>query len=180
VRGRARHWLAAAPLTAAASLGGHEAGYRLAAGGSREAALHGYLQYAPLVLSFLVSLLVLAFGLRLRGGLPGQPSARLYGLLPPLVYATQEALERLLAGAELHGLLHPPVLVGLAAQLPFALAAYAVARLLLRCADAVAALLRSERLVPCAAADAPIPASLPAPRPRLADGSGFGRAPPRR
>jgi hypothetical protein len=71
--------------------------------------------------------------------------ARLLFLVPPLAFALQEHLERLVHDGSfpLAAAIEPTFLVGLALQLPFALAAYAVAAALLEVADRVSDLLRA-------------------------------------
>ena len=54
------------------------------------------------------------------------------------MFAVQELLERVLAGLPAHSVFEPAVYMGLAAQLPLAVAAYLIARALLRGADAIA------------------------------------------
>ncbi|MER3409879.1 MAG: hypothetical protein C4306_07220, partial [Thermoleophilia bacterium] len=78
------------------------------------------------------------------------------------------------------GLSHPPVLAGLAVQLPAALLAYLVARALLRCADLVAGAAGGEaRPRPASAPLLPLPGeTVLLRRPRGAC-VGHGRAPPR-
>lgn len=179
VAARPRHLLVAAPLATAACLAGHALGYRLAGAGVADVALHGYLRYAPLVLASAGSLLALALGLRVAGRLPGRPAAWPYALVPPIAYAAQELAERLAAGIGPAGLLHAPVLAGLAVQAPLAALAYVLARALLRCADAAASLLAGEPPAASATVFLPAPAPAPLPRRRPHGRPGLGRAPPR-
>jgi hypothetical protein len=108
--------------------------------------MHGYLAQAPLLLAILACLALCALSLRAAGRLAGRPLALPFLLVTPLAFAVQEIAERVVAGVSLHSLLEPAVLVGLAAQLPLALAAWLLARLLLRAADAVAGVLRGRPL----------------------------------
>jgi hypothetical protein len=97
---------------------------------------HGYLGYAPALAlwgsALLVAGLLLCVGEGLRGRRPSPPPVRLFVLLPPVGFALQEHLERLLGtGGIPHDLvLEPTFLVGLALQLPFAIAALLLAHAL--------------------------------------------------
>jgi hypothetical protein len=151
-------WLITLPLAVVGSQVAHAAGYRLATGeGELAHALaasgHGYLAYAPLALAVCAALVVLALARELLGALGGdgrasRPSALLFSILAPAIFIAQEHFERLA-----HDGVFPTSLVvektfllGLALQVPFALAAYALARLLLRATRAVAQLLASPRV----------------------------------
>ena len=119
---------------------------------------HGYLRWLPLVLGVAaavvaLSLLVTAVDAA-RGRAPRGLPAWAFALLPPLAFVVQEHLERLLhTGVFPWQEFGTPTFVpGLALQLPFALLAYVVARLLLRTAE------RAGRAV----------ARVAPPRPRLA------------
>lgn len=72
-----------------------------------------------------------------------------FALLPPAIYVFQEHLELLLQGGGIPfaAVVQPTFLPGLLAQLPFALAAYAVARALIGLADRVRRLIRGRRPV---------------------------------
>jgi hypothetical protein len=97
---------------------------------------HGYLGYAPALalwgLALLVAGLLLCAREGLRGRRPSPPPVRLFVLLPPVGFVVQEHLERLVgSGGISHELvLEPTFLVGLALQLPFALAALLLAHAL--------------------------------------------------
>ena len=93
--------------------------------------------------------------LRVNGRLQGRPAAWPFALIPPLAFLAQELIERLAAGLPAHAVLEPAVYVGLAAQVPVALAGFLVARALLRVADDAARAL----------APAPPLTLRPAPRP---------------
>lgn len=123
------------PLAAAGCLTGHAVGYALAGTSARDAAVHGYLGHAPQFLAACLALVAAVVSLRAAGRLEGRLSALPFAVLPPLAFCLQELLERLLGGVPVHSVVEPAVLVGLAAQLPLALAAFLVARALLRCAD---------------------------------------------
>jgi len=90
---------------------------------------HAYLGYTPALGAWLLALvlagLALCVGEGLRGRRPARPPVRLFVLVPPIGFVVQEHLERLVgSGAIPHDLvLEPTFLVGLALQLPFAVAA---------------------------------------------------------
>jgi hypothetical protein len=172
-------WLLSLPLALAGCLLGHAVGYGFGGESHREAEMHGYLAQAPLLLAILVCLALCALALRAAGRLAGRPLALPFLLITPLAFAIQESAERVVAGVSLHSLLEPAVLLGLAAQLPLALAAWLLARVLLRVADAVAVVLRRRHRVehrssPQSFGAAPV-ARL---RPRALAFGYAGRAPP--
>ncbi len=135
-------WLSTAPLMFAGLIAGHQLAYRLVYSDAhaRADALarsgHAYFGYVPLALS--VSLGVLVAGLALRTtaafrGEPGRPATSpLIVLLPPIAFVVQEFSERLLhtGHAPWTLVVQPAFLLGLAFQLPFALAALLIAALL--------------------------------------------------
>ena len=168
------------PLAAAGSLAGHAAGYALVGMSGRDARVHGYLGYAPQLLALCAALVALALALRLTGRLQGRPAAWPFALLAPLAFCAQELIERLVAGLPAHAVFEPPVLAGLAAQLPFALAGYLAARALLRCADAAARVFAPGAPFTLRPALLPVPADGPvlARTPLAFDR--LGRAPPLR
>src|SRR5438045_779231 len=103
-----------------------------------------------------------------------------FGLLPPLGFAVQEFLERWLSGALFPWwmVLQPTFRIGLLLQLPFGLAAYLVARLLLRAADEVGRALGRQPRCPQVGLS-PAWAVSPSWVPRLSViGSHAGRGPP--
>ncbi len=168
------------PLAAAGTLAGHAAGYLLVGSTRTDAAVHGYLAYAPAFVGVCVALAVVAVGLRVAGRLDGSPSAWPYALLPPLAFCAQETIERLAAGLPAHAVLAPAVYAGLAAQAPVAVATYLLVRALLRVADEARRSLAHDAgpmVVPGAALPVPRPESAPI-RLRIAR-TGLGRAPPR-
>jgi hypothetical protein len=175
---RALAWLVTLSLVLIGSQVAHALSYRIVYPESelrwREllASGHGYLAYEPLVLACVaacavVSLLVLAAD-EVRGNRPQPLPAWAFALLPPLAFTAQELLERALAGAGLRTALleQTTFRVGLALQLPCALAAYVAARLLLRAAVRVGLWLDAvpRRRLPPTAAPA-IPRLLAGPRP---------------
>jgi len=135
-------WLLSLPLAMGGCLLGHAVGYGFAGEAHREQEMHAYLAQAPLLAAVLVCLVVTALALRVTGRLRGRPSPLPVALLAPLAFACQETAERIVAGISLHALLEPAVVVGLVSQLPLALVAWLLARLLLRAADTAAAILR--------------------------------------
>ncbi len=142
-------WLSTVPLLITGLLAGHALGYRLAVpdAHARTDALahsgHGYLGYAPLALTVCLGLLLVALALRALAGFRGVPSRPAASpalvLLPPLAFAVQEHLERLVHTGLVSWTtaLQPSFLLGLALQLPFALAALLIARALESVAYAV-------------------------------------------
>jgi hypothetical protein len=135
-------WLLVFALTVGGWISAHEVAYRLAiphphARGARLAETgHAYFAYGSLVIAlcFLVALLCMA-GLAARPDGLGHPSRRLLLfvlLLPPLGFVLQELTEGLLTTGALpyEAASEAPFLIGILLQLPFALAALAVARAL--------------------------------------------------
>jgi hypothetical protein len=135
------------PIAVVGILLAHAVGYRLVApdSGERQALLaqtgHGYLAHAWLAA---LAVLALALGIELVLGLVHRPLATRircwpFLLLPPSAYLLQEHCERLLAGTTVGSTLaEPAVLAGLGLQVPFALATWLLARILLRVSEALA------------------------------------------
>jgi hypothetical protein len=152
-------WLITLPLAIVGSQVAHAAGYRLATGdGELAQALassgHGYLAYAPLALGVCAAFVVLALVRELVGALAGderasRPSALVFSVLAPAIFVAQEHFERLAHDGVFPAslLVEKTFLLGLALQMPFALVAYALARLLLATTRAVAELLAAPRVV---------------------------------
>jgi hypothetical protein len=167
------------PIVAIGSLAGHAAAYALVGSTRRDAAVHGYLSYAPQFLGICVSAVAIALVLRASGRLGGRPASWPFAAIPPLAFLLQELIERLAAGLPVHAVLEPAVYVGLAAQLPVACIAFVVARALLRLADEVALTLAPRPGVVSRAGLAAAPLAVPAlVRARLAFDR-LSRAPPR-
>jgi hypothetical protein len=169
-------WLLGLPLLAVGWLSAHSLAYELIAA---EEHGHGYLAQAPLFLSVCAAAVALALGRRVAGRLGLSMPAWAAALIPLLGFTLQEHLERALGlGVVPWGTaLEPVFLLGLALQLPFALAALFLARALTAVADAVSAR-GGERALPSAAPAVPRPAeTVPALIPALAQGHA-GRAPP--
>ena len=184
-------WLSTAPLMMGGLLAGHALGYRLAIpdAHARADALahsgHGYLSYAPLALTVCLGVLVVAVALRALAAFRGEPSrpsaSRAIVLLPLVAFVVMEYVERLVHSghAPLTTALQPSFLVGLALQLPFALAALLLAWALDFVAQAVGLALAATRPRPLVSLFVPAPVRVP-PAPRLAGlARGYGeRAPP--
>lgn len=169
------------PLAAAGCLAGHSLGYGLVGADSQDGRVHGYLSHAPQFIAACVALVVLALGLRFAGRLQGRPAVWPLAVLPPVAFCAQELAERLAAGLPAHTVLEPPVFVGLAAQIPVALAAYALARALLSVTDTAVrafAAAGGPVSVPSRPLPAPTTTSVPTRAPIALDS--LGRAPPRR
>lgn len=103
---------------------------------------HDYLGLSPYALTLCVAVGLLAAVIVVFAWIHGRrrarPSLWLFAALPPLGFFLQNALERALVGAAPDGgVVEPTFLVALALQLPFAVAAAAVAYLLLVAAAAV-------------------------------------------
>jgi len=140
-------WLFALPLMLAGSQAAHVLAYRWVypSADIRVHELfvtgHGYLDRLPLALGAggAVALVALMFAATdaARGRHVERLPARAFALLPPLAFVLQEVLERSVHSGHLvwQAVEAPTFLPGLALQLPFALAAYLVARLLLRAAE---------------------------------------------
>ena len=138
----------------------HALAYRLGTGNDAErthelaASGHGYLEYAPIALAVCAALVALALARELGGFLRGDaggssgPSALSFAVLAPAIFIGQEHFERLTHEGAFPWtlLLEQTFVLGLALQLPAALVAYVLARLLLRATRAVARLLAAPRI----------------------------------
>lgn len=184
-------WVATAPLMVGGLLTAHWFAYRLAIPDAHARANvlahsgHGYLAYTPLALLVSLGVLLAALALRalaaFRGELRRPAISPAIVLLPLVAFVVQEHVERLVYTGQIPwtAVLEPSFLVGLALQLPFALAALLVAWALDSVARAVGLALASSAPRPVLSAFVPAPASVPAP-PRLVGlARGYGeRAPP--
>jgi hypothetical protein len=122
-----RAWLAAAPLLAAGVLVAHEVAYRLTA--TRTGSTHGYLEHAPQVL---VALTVVGLALAALTRASRVPRLWVFPLAGLGAFALQEHVEAIAHGEQVPFLLSSPAfLLGMLLQLPFALAAWLLARALL-------------------------------------------------
>lgn len=124
---RVRAWLAAAPVIATGVLVAHELAYRLTATptGSR----HAYLEHAPQILVALTLV-----GVALAALTRSSPTPRLwvFPLAGSAAFVLQEHLEAVAHAGGLPFLVSSPAfVVGLLLQLPFAVAAWLLARALL-------------------------------------------------
>jgi hypothetical protein len=147
-------WLLTLPLAVIGAQLAHEVAYRLVESGAHERAHlladtgHGYLRLTAAGLGVLVAAIFFSLVLEVRSlgrdAAPQRPRLWAFAAFVPATFIFQEHAERLLHdGAFPWGAaLEPTFLVGIVLQLPFAVLAYAVARLLLGVARALAALLR--------------------------------------
>ncbi|HXZ56133.1 MAG TPA: hypothetical protein VEG40_00955 [Gaiellaceae bacterium] len=190
-RRRLAAWSVALPLMVAGSQVAHVFAYRLVYPQTQlrlHALLvsgHGYMGHVSLLFALcavieLIALCSAVAGSFRRGAATPLP-AWAFGLIPPLGFAVQEFLERWLYGASFPWwmVLQPTFRVGLLLQLPFGLAAYLVARLLLRVADRVGRVLSRRRRLPEPVGLLPGWAVSPTWLPRLSVvASHAGRSPP--
>jgi len=142
-------WLVTVPLLLASSQFAHVLAYRwvypeahlrvqalLATG-------HGYMSRLPLVLGAAGAIALLALAAAAGDAARGRPVRDLpawaFALLPPVAFVLQEFLELSLhlGRPAWHVAAAPTFAPGLVLQLPFALAAYVIARLLLRAAERI-------------------------------------------
>ena len=162
---RGAPWLVSIPFMAMGCLAAHSLAYHLV---STPRERHGYLAFAPLFLGLLGGLAIVG---ALRRGRTHSPA--FFALLPPLAFVVQEHVERLQLVAT-----EPAFLVGLALQLPFALAALVAARAFIGLADLVAEVLAA-RPRPRRAPAPPAPSVVfAAPHVQLVSGPRSSRAPP--
>jgi hypothetical protein len=159
-RRRLAAWSVALPLMVAGSQVAHVFAYRLVYPQTQlrlhELLItgHGYMGHVSLVFALcavieLVALCSAVAGSLRRGAATPLP-AWAFGLIPPLGFAVQEFLERWFYGASFPWwmVLQPTFRVGLLLQLPFGLAAFLVARVLLRVADRVGRALAGRHKLP--------------------------------
>jgi hypothetical protein len=179
--GRRPLWVLSLPLAVAGWLAAHCLAYTLVAPHEH----HGGLAAAPILIACAVTvLLAVAIHDGLRRAAPAHMPTWPVVLLPPLGFAVQEHVERLIELNELPlgTVLEPVFLVGMALQLPVALLVLALARGVLAIGYALGRELgvaRVPRPHSCAAAPPlPVPSAPELVRPPvLATGYG-GRAPP--
>jgi hypothetical protein len=118
-----------------------------------DVASHAYLAHLPLALAVCAVVVVSALAARIRhvaamsAGTALESRVGRFAVLAPAIFVVQEHLERIVHdGAFPWGIANAPTfMLGLALQLPFALAAYGVARSLLRIAYVLGRLLTLER-----------------------------------
>ena len=140
-------WVLAASLTGIGSIWAHAVTYSIVAPDAAAHARllartgHGYLDQAPFVVGIAVGLVLLVLAFRAkaaaRGGSVALPPPWGFAALPVVCFTIQEHLERFIhSGAvPIAAALEPTFLLGIALQLPFALAALLVARLLVGLAE---------------------------------------------
>jgi hypothetical protein len=143
MRGRGVVWLPSLPLAAVGWLAAHSVAYLIVAPDHDQRAQllsdsgHGYLGLAPVLVACTITLVVAGLALAIHDGLRGGSRARMpvwpVALVPPLGFIAQEHLERLieLNAFPFGAVLEPTFLVGLALQVPFALVAVTLARVVL-------------------------------------------------
>jgi hypothetical protein len=149
---RALAWVVAVPSMAAGVFGAHwftllfSAARVEKANEGAERVSTGAVGHLTLLVGLVAALLVV-LGLRFVARRGSGPSAGVFLLLPPLAFAFTELAERAFGVESLpfQAALEPRLVWGLVLQVPFGLAAYAVARLVLRAVERVVSLLRRRR-----------------------------------
>jgi hypothetical protein len=168
---RTRAWIVVLPVITAGVLVAHALAYRLTSTPTEP--LHAYLGHAPQVLLLLV-ISGFAFG-GLGRPYAAAPAAHVFPLVAITTFAVQEHLERLVHGGSFPILVTSPTfLLGIALQIPFALLAWVLARLLLSAAEELVVrriAVRPRFDLPLVVAPVAAPASFDGPVPR-------GRGPP--
>jgi hypothetical protein len=136
-------WLLTLPLAVVGSQLGHALAYRLITPNEAQrdheltATGHAYMAYAPGALAVCGVLVIFALSVELAHVLTdrrrARPAALPFAILAPAIFVCQEHLERLLHDGVFpwDAATQPTFVVGLLLQLPFAVAAYLLARLLL-------------------------------------------------
>jgi hypothetical protein len=143
-------WLLSIPLMLAGTEVAHFASFRIVYPNAleRSQALqqsgHSYSSWLPLLGGIALAVLICSVVLHARdarnglGELVAPTSLGRFAALPPLAFALQEHLEALIHTGSIAGVtIEPTFLIGLLLQLPFALVAYLLARLLSRAAERV-------------------------------------------
>lgn len=141
------------PLVAVGSFAAHALAYRLVFPEQQTRALayadsgHDYLKLAPVAFAVCLALALGALIARTHAAARGRPrgAASLWPflVLPFILYTVQEHAERILSSGAfpLDVMLEPTFVLGILLQLPLALGAFALARLLLRLSDEIAQIL---------------------------------------
>jgi hypothetical protein len=186
-------WVLSLPLAAGGWLAAHFLAYLLVAPEAGHGtqllseAGHGYLRVSPLLAACAITLVVAGLALAIRegmrdGGAPARVPVWPIALVPPLGFAFQEHLERIieLNAFPFGAALEPTFIVGMAIQVPFAVGAVLLARAVLALGHALGRRLARKTQPPTCVAPPPLPAP---PDPELARPSilatGHGeRAPP--
>ena len=191
---RVAAWSVAVPLMLAGTELAHALAYRIVYPQAEirwrvlEATGHGYMRWAPVVFGIagsivLASLLVSVLDVARRRPLRAMPPWA-FGALPLAAFTIQEFMERWLAVGGLPWWMveQPTFRIGLLLQLPFAFAAFVVARLLFRAVERIRSALAGEpRVVRLARELASWPVVTGrAPRPSALGGGHAGRGPPAR
>lgn len=150
-------WLLSVPLMAAGSLLAHAASYWLVAPNGHERLQlleqsgHGYLVCTPCLFAICLTLVLVGVAAHTAEAIQGRTRARVsawpFALLPVLAFVVQEHLERLLHTGTfpVSAALAPTFLVGLLFQLPFALGALVLARVLVAAATTLGEALADRR-----------------------------------
>ena len=153
---RALAWLVALPTMLVGVEAAHTLAYRVVfpqaslRGAVLAATGHAYASRLPLALALGGAVAIVGLTAAVvdvvRGGGVRELGAGAFAALPPLAFAVQELLELSLHTGHVawHAFAAPTFLPGLALQLPFALLAFVVTRLLLRVAAHVGRLLAQE------------------------------------
>lgn len=187
---RGAAWGLVLPLALVGSQGAHAVAYALVypQAGTRASALfatgHGYLDRLPVVFAAAAAAAGVSLAVTALDAARGRPARRVpawaFALVPPAGFALQELFELSLHLGTFgwRAFLAPTFLPGLLLQLPFGLAAYAGARLLLRTAERVGRAFATPLAAPSRVdvVLAPAPLRLPV---RLVAASRDTRAPPR-
>lgn len=146
-------WLSTAPLMFAGLIAGHQLAYRLvysdahARADALDRSGHAYLGYVPLALTVSLGLLLAGLALQTAAEYRGERRlalSPLIVLLPPIAFVVQEFAERIAHTGHVPWtvVVQPAFLLGVAFQLPFALAALLIGWLLDSAARAVGRALR--------------------------------------
>ena len=155
-------WLVALPLAVAGTQLAHALAYRVATPDADARAHeltttgHAYFAYLPLLIAVGAVVVLLGLAVELLRSVGAPPRSRRgpglwrFAVLAPAIFVCQEHLERLAfaGGSSLQLVTEPTFVLGLLLQAPFALAAYALARFLLRAVRSVARLLAPSRPAP--------------------------------
>jgi hypothetical protein len=176
-------WPVALPSLLGGVLAAHALAYRLTIPpAQRQAVLaetgHVWFRYLPLVGALALALLLIGLVRRVLAPRSPTPAAWPFAVLPPLVLALQEQLERLSGSG--HLAFETPVVAGVLLAVPIGLAAYVVARALLAVSDNVGAALRSRPSFACAPPPTAVQLALSAPVGSLRLTPLLPRGPPRR
>ena len=186
-------WLLSIALIGLGSVTAHSLGYLAFAragerGGEVAEGSHGLESHLPLLLAMLGAAVAVGVLSRIvsaaRGRPAGDASVRWFVLLPPLGFALQEAIERVLHVESFpwNGMHEPAFLAALLLQIPFGIVAFVAALWLTRVAVGIGRLLAGGELRPRRIAAALIrPADVLHPRRyRVGGHDSLQRAPPRR